>query len=64
MTTRYVWLDLNTGEFSDSWDQELHERCGGDSLAGNTHTLEGHKLIKYECINDEEFEFNNLMRIK
>jgi len=23
---RYVWLHLNTGRFSDSWDEEFHQK--------------------------------------
>lgn len=58
---RYVWLDLNTGTFSNSWDSKDHEmlskRDVGD--AGN----KGWKLLEYTCLNDEDFKFYHSMKI-
>lgn len=55
---KYVWLNTLTGEFSKSWD-ETNERESGYKVAPSSTW----KKIKYECCNDEDFEFNNLMRI-
>jgi len=60
---KYVWLNLETGEFSNSW--------GGGTTIPYLPTKEllelaegiPWKLIEFSCLNDEGFEFNNLMRI-
>ena len=57
---RYVWLDMNTGRFSNSWNQEEHESAFGSKGIAD---IPGWKLIKYECLNDEKFEFYELMQI-
>lgn len=57
--TRYVWLNTQTGEFTSSWDEETHEEV--KHLLGTDS--DEWKLIKYTCETDQNFEFNNLMRI-
>ncbi len=60
---KYVWLNIKTGEFSNTWDERLHQQHGKGILEG----IEEHsywKLIRYECLNDTNFQFNNLMEIK
>ena len=58
-----VWLNLNTGEFSESWtagtivDKFLSE----DEIANSAKR--GWKLIEYNCVNDENFELCDLMQI-
>lgn len=61
---RYVWLNMNTGEFSNSWSQEEHDSCTTppEELLSDEH--DGWKLIKYECVNDPDFQFYNLMRLR
>lgn len=66
---KYVWINLTTGEFSNSWDLsfmssrfETEEEMIKD-LTGKNHPPEW-KLIKYECLTDSEFEFYNLMKLK
>jgi hypothetical protein len=54
---------MDTGVFSDSWDEKTHRRAfskklGGDKLIENA-TKRGAKLIRFECINDPEFEFDH-----
>ena len=63
MSKKYVWLNLETGEFSNSWDEKIHERI--------THIEEDlkevkspWKLIEYTCLSDKNFEFCNLMKLK
>lgn len=60
---KYVWLNINTGKFSASWTatDEYNCRKSHEDLKHAEHN--GYKLIAYECENDHDFEFNNLMRI-
>lgn len=60
-TFRYVWLDLNTGTFSNSWDEEMQELVSAD-MQQHART-NNWKLIKYQCLNDEDFSFYNLMQV-
>lgn len=61
---KYVWMNPITGKFSNSWNEELHQIAGGDTLINEEANKEGWKLIKYECVNDEDFEFINKMRLR
>lgn len=63
---RYVWLNLNTGAFSNSWSEEDHKRYNPESQLEKYRFPEskGWKLIEYTCLNDEGFEFNNQMKLK
>jgi hypothetical protein len=45
----YVWLNINTGEFSNSWIKDI---------------TKGWKLIKYRCVNEPLFKFYDKMKIK
>lgn len=59
---KYVWLNLETGKFSNSWDEKTHQDFFEKR---NTHGVDTKwKLIKYECLNDEDFEFYNMMKLK
>lgn len=59
---KYVWLNILTGEFSNSWDafpksfsiEEAISMSKGDEW----------RLIEYRCLNSESFEFCNLMRLR
>jgi len=58
---RYVWLDMNTGKFSNSWDEEMQKTLNEDDFKiANTKNF---KLLKYQCLSDENFEFYNMMRL-
>lgn len=60
---KYVWLNVNEG-FSNSWTPEMHaetKQRDPDLFAENS---DGYKLIRYECVNQKEFEFINLMKLK
>lgn len=63
---RYVWLEIGTGKFSNSWDEETHNRCFKDQeeLVQNCKKNPTWKLITYECLSDNDFEFNRFMKIK
>lgn len=58
---RYVWLNLNNGKFSCSWGEE-HQKIVDEEMLEKAKR-DNWKLIKYECINDESFEFYDLMKI-
>lgn len=63
---RCVWLNINTGEFSLSWweDEYESESLRPEALAEDVTSDSIFKLIRYECISDDEFSFNNLMRLR
>jgi len=59
---KFVWMNVSTGEFSNSW---FDGECGDvdyDTL--KIATKDHWKLIKFQCINEPEFEFNNLMKLR
>lgn len=58
---RYVWMNINTGEFSNSWPESEHSQFSEYLM--NRAKEAGWKLIKYSCENDSDFEFYNLMKI-
>ena len=62
MEKKRVWLNINTGEFSNSWDAE-------DKLPYDIETLkiqarDGCKLIEFTCLNDENFVFTQHMKLR
>lgn len=55
---KYVWLNMETGKFSNSWVDE-------DDLETLIDFKDSTwKLIKYSCLNDDDFEFYKMMRLK
>ena len=65
MTYKYVWLNIKTGEFSNSWDYEnMHwpASCSPEELAKDADPK--WKLIKYQCLTDSNFEFLTLMKLR
>lgn len=65
MTERYVWLDIATGRFSNSWTEEEFLEKGIDidikRLCDDVSPTA--RLIKYTCENNEDFEFCMPMRL-
>ncbi len=59
---KYVWLFLDTGEFSNSWDEETHKLV--DEQMIQSAKERNVKLIKYQCLTDDTFEFYRMMRLK
>jgi len=58
---KQVWLNINTGEFSQSWSPEDYKDFLETEIKdANTR---GWKLIEYTCLNDTNFELCNLMKI-
>lgn len=57
---KYVWLNMDTGKFSNTWDQK-------DQDAYNpleSRSEDSWKLLKYSCLTDEGFEFYNQMKLR
>jgi hypothetical protein len=57
---KQVWLNLNTGEFSNSWQKDEFD------MYSEKHRMaeyNGWKLIEYTCPNDPNFEFYDQMKI-
>lgn len=58
---RYVWLNLNNGEFSNSWDESQQKYVDAEMI--EEARKDNWRLIKYECLSDQKFEFYNMMKI-
>lgn len=62
--TKRVWFNVNSGEFSNSWNKgEFGDDWVDSLLSGQSHIHEGWKLIEYECKNDDSFSFYNWMQV-
>jgi len=61
---QYVWLNLNTGEFSNSWNESDHKKYNVERLLDDSDNKSGWKLIEYTCLNDDNFYFYNKMKLK
>lgn len=59
---KYVFLNPETGKFSNSWHEGDHKHITDEALA--QATKDNWKLIKYECLNDDNFEFMNQMKLR
>jgi hypothetical protein len=63
--TKYVWLKPD-GSFSNSWSDEEHSKH--DDIFNDEDLKkaqqENWRLIKYECKNDDDFEFYNMMKLR
>ncbi len=61
----YVWLNIETGKFSNSWTEEEHRRYFTQKELDEHHEKQPTwKLISYECVTDPQFLFNNRMTIR
>jgi len=66
---KMVWLNIETGEFSNSWDDKEYDGTDAGSTCSREQLIKDAgkgpwKLIKYECLNDEDFDFYNAMRLR
>lgn len=68
---KQVWLNLVTGEFSSSWSPEKEQEWLGEKMYNEmmekqikTANETNWKLIEYECVNDPNFEFYGMMKIR
>lgn len=59
---RYCWLNINDGKFSNSWSEEDMKYIDDEMLS--IANKDGWKLIKYQCLTDENFEFYNQMQLR
>lgn len=60
---KYFWISTQTGEFSYSWDVELRKHFMADESMKDI-LKKGYRLIKYQCLNDENFEFTKEMKLR
>jgi hypothetical protein len=61
----YVWLNLENGQFSNSWTQTEHDKYfPHPDLEEHHKDNPMWKLIIYECLSDKDFMFTRLMTIK
>lgn len=63
---QFVWLNLETGQFSESWNASLSRHFTPESLVHDVHATAQPlwKLLEYRCLSDGEFSFNNKMRLR
>lgn len=74
---KYAWLNVQNGEFSNTWcrndfpfgdlssesEEEFQQKM--ENFVEEHHKNQKNiKLIKFECVNDSDFEFTSLMKIK
>jgi hypothetical protein len=55
---RYVWININTGQFTDSWENFILWDNAESFLKQDwvqKAKEDGYKLIEYSCLNDEGF---------
>jgi len=66
MAKKLVWLNIETGEFSNSWNEKdyIDSSCSTHVLIEQAKDCPSWKLIEYECLNDEDFELMHLMRLR
>lgn len=66
---RYVWLNIATGEFSNSWLPDEYSTLSQEDLILQSKQdtppdqRPSWKLIEYRCLTDGEFQFDNNMRL-
>ncbi len=61
---KQAWLNIKTGEFSDSWLSESREGDTARSLIDIAEKYPEWKLIEFECLSDTEFEFTRHMKLR
>lgn len=59
---KYVWFNINTGEFGDSFTEEERKKYLNESDM-KVVKYTGWKLIRYKCETDESFDFYSKMKI-
>ena len=61
----YAWLNVETGGFSNSWTEEEHKKLfDHEMIEQHYKEYPQWKLIHYECVNDEGFEFIHHMKLR
>jgi hypothetical protein len=61
---KYIWFNIQTGEFSNAWTHEEMIHCGSSTLIEDSGKSPEYKLIKFECLNDPAFTFSNQMSVR
>lgn len=62
MEKKRVWLDINTGEFSNSFYADASVGLSEEELKQAAN--DGWKLIEFTCLNDENFVFTQHMKLR
>ena len=68
--TKFVWLMLNEGDFTDSWEVDGTKSTDPKRLIADIEqypqlfTDSKPKLIEFRCYNDESFEFIHHMKLR
>ena len=62
---KLVWHNVETGEFSDSWDEypEKHP-LHSSRLMESANPKGPWRLLRFECLTGQEFEFSHRMKLK
>jgi len=63
---KYVWLNIETGHFSNSWTEEVHNEffLTEKELDEHIKRYPESKLITFECLTDKDFEFTKFMKLR
>jgi len=61
---KYCWIDIETGKFSNTWDQESQNLHGKGIIEHAQKQAPNWKLIKFTCLTDPNFEFTNHMKLR
>lgn len=61
--SKYCWLDMPNGTFSNSWYAEQQDRDIDEDMMKRARE-NGWILIKYEALNDPKFEFTKHMKLR
>ena len=69
---KYVWLNIITGEFSDSFTIEDHVpetisdliQTSNEVMIKTKSASLDWKLIQYDCLNDQDFELSRFMKLR
>ncbi len=59
VVTKQVWLNLNTGQFSNSWYKSEFDVSADQSMLDSANETNW-KLIEYQCPNDPGFDFYSM----
>ncbi|MFA7287188.1 MAG: hypothetical protein WC052_06000 [Patescibacteria group bacterium] len=59
---KQVWIPIDGSKFSNSWYSAEATWALSEEVRAD-HASKGVKLVRYECENDANFEFNNCMRL-
>lgn len=62
-STKYCWLNVADGKFSESWTHREHIKMPPEIFDHDKICKTTWKLIKFECLSDPKFQFTDDMRL-